>query len=276
MGKYENISLIGEFAKGRNYDCSPAEPLQAILNELYSYKTMQVRVHHRLRLNLFYEILSHLQKKGLVQNFDNALDIGCNSGFYSKMLSDFGFKNVRGIDIDVPLVEVAKKNFEFHKPDRSLVYEVANAEELTEENKYDFVLCTEVIEHTEHQQKVIANIKRVLKPGGIAIVSLPNVVSLPFFLTYLHHKLTFKKIDRELRDHLSYPFFRSKRLFRSGGTRLVFSTGTNLFYWTFLSKYPFWKQLNKLNYHLSKLPVLHCFSQFYFIAIQKVPAGDKA
>ncbi|MBM3845226.1 MAG: class I SAM-dependent methyltransferase [Verrucomicrobia bacterium] len=43
---------------------------------------------------------------------------------------------------------------------------------------FDVVTATEVIEHLEHYRETLQEIQRVLKPGGIAILSTPNILNL--------------------------------------------------------------------------------------------------
>jgi 2-polyprenyl-3-methyl-5-hydroxy-6-metoxy-1,4-benzoquinol methylase len=50
---------------------------------------------------------------------------------------------------------------------------------------FDLVTCTEVIEHLEHYRFAIREIWRVLRPGGICVISTPNVLNLRSRLRYL-------------------------------------------------------------------------------------------
>ena len=50
---------------------------------------------------------------------------------------------------------------------------------------FDLVTCTEVIEHLEHYRSAIREINRVLRPGGVFVVSTPNVLNLRSRLRYL-------------------------------------------------------------------------------------------
>lgn len=43
---------------------------------------------------------------------------------------------------------------------------------------FDLVTCTEVIEHLEHYRFTLREIFRVLKPGGIVVLSTPNILNL--------------------------------------------------------------------------------------------------
>lgn len=225
---------------------------------------------HRLRINLFSDLLESLDEQGMIKNFDYALDIGCNAGFYSKLISDSGFKNVYGVDIEPSLVSKANQHFSSMEGGKVISFAVINAEEMDVQRQYDFILCTEVIEHTEKPHRVIENISKLLKPGAIAVITLPNAFSLPYFLTFIFYKLKGKVIDQDMRNHLSYPFYKSKKLFdKSGNMKLLKTTGTNLFYWNFMHKLPFFGLLNRVNYYLAKTSLLKNFSQFYFMVFEK-------
>lgn len=50
---------------------------------------------------------------------------------------------------------------------------------------FDLVTCTEVIEHLEHYRSALREASRVLRPGGVFIVSTPNVLNLRSRLRYL-------------------------------------------------------------------------------------------
>lgn len=53
------------------------------------------------------------------------------------------------------------------------------------DGSFDLVTCTEVIEHLEHFRFAIREITRVLRPGGVFVVSTPNVLNLRSRLRYL-------------------------------------------------------------------------------------------
>ncbi|MEO0793547.1 MAG: class I SAM-dependent methyltransferase [Verrucomicrobiota bacterium] len=46
------------------------------------------------------------------------------------------------------------------------------------DNTFDLVTCTEAFEHIENYHRVVREVQRILKPGGIFFVSVPNMLSL--------------------------------------------------------------------------------------------------
>ncbi|HEY2953852.1 MAG TPA: class I SAM-dependent methyltransferase [Candidatus Eisenbacteria bacterium] len=256
------------------FRCDDRDPLQHRLDELYGYRDdVETRVLHRLRLNLFLLLLRELIARGVVSRFESALDIGCNAGVYSQILSDFGFRRVEGIDIDAGQVAKAEAAFAASSPERSVQFRVANAEELDRSRRYNFVLCTEVIEHTARPERVIENIAASLAPGGVAVVTLPNAFSLTYMLARASYRLRRKPRDPVFEDHLKYPFWRSLELFRPHGLELVRTTGTNLFWdgrmLRALAGAPFFAAVNRAQFEIARRWPFKYAAMFFFMVLRR-------
>jgi 2-polyprenyl-3-methyl-5-hydroxy-6-metoxy-1,4-benzoquinol methylase len=257
-----------------DFRCDDADPLQRELDRLYDYRSdLETRVLHRGRLNLFHGLLTELIGTGLVTRRERALDIGCNAGAYSRMLSDFGFREVEGLDIEPGLIERARETFAREEPGRTIRFRVENAEDLEASAVYDFVLCTEVIEHTAKPDRVVENLIRALRPGGVAVVTLPNAFSLPFAKAALKYRLQRRHDDPVFEDHLRYPFWKARRLLASRGLRLRRTTGTNLLFdatsLRLLYRTPLFEPLNRLQFALARGWPLKYAAQFFFMVAQR-------
>jgi len=93
------------------------------------------------------------------------LDVGCGGGFLSEEFAKIGF-DVTGIDPSAVLLKAARE----HAAENSLIirYIKGYGEKLPlEDNCFDFVACCDVLEHVNDLDKVIHEISRVIKPGGI-------------------------------------------------------------------------------------------------------------
>jgi ubiquinone/menaquinone biosynthesis C-methylase UbiE len=98
---------------------------------------------------------------------DRILDVGCGAG---NMLERFRQGHLYGVDISNFVLEQAKRRL----GDR-VVIQRGNAENLPfRSESLDKIFCSEVIEHTLHPEKVVGEIFRVLKKGGLCVMSFPN------------------------------------------------------------------------------------------------------
>ena len=71
-------------------------------------------------------------------------------------------------------------------PDQAVEIVDLNREPLPyPDNRFALVTCAETIEHLERYRETIREIYRVLKPGGIAILSTPNILNFRSRLRYL-------------------------------------------------------------------------------------------
>ena len=95
------------------------------------------------------------------------LDAGSGTGWFSKRAVERGAK-VTSIDIGPQLL---KKVGEKCRTDRAAcdICQTALADE-----SFDFIVSSEVIEHVPHPRRAIREINRLLRPGGILVLSTPN------------------------------------------------------------------------------------------------------
>jgi SAM-dependent methyltransferase len=93
---------------------------------------------------------------------------GCGVGMYVKALLPFA-QEVAGIDIEWEHLEIAATNV----PEAQL--ELAACEALPyPQNRFDLVLSHEVLEHVSDDRQAVAEMVRVLRPGGRAVIFVPN------------------------------------------------------------------------------------------------------
>jgi len=115
----------------------------------------------------FYDEVLGFHKK----YYGNILDIGCGRGFLLKKLEEKAGIGSRffGLDISPKLCSIAKEN----NPNSEIMR--GDAENLPfEDDFFDFVFMTEVLEHLLDYGKGLREARRVLKKNGVFIVSAPN------------------------------------------------------------------------------------------------------
>jgi len=99
-------------------------------------------------------------------------DIGCNAGTQSTVWARCGH-NVHGIDINEPLVEIARQRNQDTGPD--IDFRVGSATNLPwESDSMDICLLPELLEHVPDWKQVIGEACRLLKAGGMLYLSTSN------------------------------------------------------------------------------------------------------
>lgn len=109
------------------------------------------------------------------------LDMGAGEGALSKRLQDGGL-DVRAVDVDVAGFQAEAVPFEplnFDDPLSVAAFVSRN------DSAFDVVLGIEVIEHVENQWAYVRQLLRLLKPGGLIVITTPNVTSWLSRATFL-------------------------------------------------------------------------------------------
>lgn len=102
------------------------------------------------------------------------LDVGCGAGRVAVALAERGFR-VEALDTEARVVEQAQKFAARSGVEVSFfVGDFQNADPRFPDEGYDAVVCSEVLEHVERWRDVVDNVRRVLKPGGLFILTTPN------------------------------------------------------------------------------------------------------
>ena len=106
------------------------------------------------------------------------LDVGCGEGRHIfGSLYEFTDVYCIGLDQDIPSLEKCKEGLEFFIELDSVatVFMQGSVDKLPfEDNSFDLVICSEVLEHLLDYHVAIDEIYRVLKPGGKFLPSVPS------------------------------------------------------------------------------------------------------
>lgn len=117
--------------------------------------------------------LEHLHRYLAVKHLGSGkvvLDIACGEGYGSKILSEVALK-VIGVDI----ADSAVKHAEVKYLSTNLEFKVGSCSKIPmPDSSVDVVISFETIEHHDEHDQMLLEIKRVLKPEGIAVISSPD------------------------------------------------------------------------------------------------------
>ena len=116
------------------------------------------------------------------------LDVGAGEGYFCKLAVEDG-REIEACDYSAE--QFRMPSVPFHRAD------LAQGIPLPD-NAYDVVVAIEVIEHMEDHFRFVRELLRVLKPGGMLIITTPNVVSLSsriHFLLYGYNDCAPRPLD---------------------------------------------------------------------------------
>lgn len=100
------------------------------------------------------------------------IDIGCNHGYGSQVIAGKA-ASVTGIDISQEAIAIAQQNNSMS----NLQFMLAQADKLPfPDANFDAAVSFQVIEHIGDTNAYLAEIRRVVKPGGKVIFTTPNKV----------------------------------------------------------------------------------------------------
>lgn len=98
------------------------------------------------------------------------LDAGCGVGYGSQILDRAGAASVTGIDIAPEAIDAASE-----RAAADIDFRLGDIEALPlEDASCDVAVCLETVEHVRDQSRALDELRRVLAPDGLLIVSSPN------------------------------------------------------------------------------------------------------
>ena len=105
------------------------------------------------------------------------LEIGCGRGGFTNYLAQQSAapKKIFGCDYSESALEIARKRY----PSEIITWQKEDIMSLSFESQYfDVIVSCETIEHVPRSAKAISELYRVLKPGGILLLTCPNYFNL--------------------------------------------------------------------------------------------------
>jgi len=103
------------------------------------------------------------------------LDAGSGFGQYTWYLYRLGRAwQIDALDVKEEQIADCRQFFSTFDREERVHFAVGDLTRLEAEERYDLILCVDVMEHIEEDEKVFVNFRRALKPGGMVLISTPS------------------------------------------------------------------------------------------------------
>lgn len=162
----------------------------------YTYQTM-----------IFLASIFFIKRRGKI------LDLGCGVGTIDFFLANQGF-SVTGIDISKRAISLANKSRRALNI-RNVNFLQADVQAYACEEKYDYVICSEVLEHLTDTTDVVGYIYDCLKINGICVISVPSVNAPLYKLGFL------EEFDKEVGHLRRYSEVLLRKSFKNSKFKLL-------------------------------------------------------
>ena len=144
------------------------------------------------------------------------LDIACGDGYGAAMLARHAAQ-VTGVDIDTPTVERARGKY---VADNLRFLQGSATDIPLDDDSVDLVVSFETIEHLMEQDRMLYEIRRVLRPEGFLLISSPDKYEYSDVPGY-HNEFHLKELYRQEFEALLQKHFSRHALL---GQRVVFGS----------------------------------------------------
>ena len=109
-----------------------------------------------------------------IKSWDFVLDLGCGNGQHTLKAAK-KCKKIIGLDYDSGNLRIGCKIAQ-ERQIKNVQFRKLNLEKNLpfKKNVFDKILCLDILEHLLKRKKLLLEMKRVLKPGGLLFISVPN------------------------------------------------------------------------------------------------------
>jgi SAM-dependent methyltransferase len=104
------------------------------------------------------------------------LDIACGVGYGTRLLVDEASDVSEAVGVDVSEEVVAYARDRYAGP--GVEYRCADAFSFQDPDGFDTIVSLETIEHVSDPERLVENLVRLLRPGGVLIASVPTTPSV--------------------------------------------------------------------------------------------------
>lgn len=148
----------------------PSKALQYKSNTKISFDKKSVNYDETYDGRYCGKMYQGVMAKLRMQPFESLLDVGCGTGtILAMVLSENKSAKISGIDLSEEMLKKASANL----GDKAELVNGDSDNLPWKDNTFDVIVCNASFHHYPQPEKVLAEMRRVLKPNGRAIIADP-------------------------------------------------------------------------------------------------------
>ena len=168
IGRKNNFTLVDCQSCSCIYVNPIPEPSQ--LQGIYEDYQPTEKYIKKLKKKIFTSVYKLLRLRRY-QNNNNGktfLDVGCNIGATVRAAQKLGYDSM-GIDLDETSISKAKELFDQCEFESCSTFDL-----IKKERKFDFIYCSEVIEHVPFPREFVQSLADLMQPGALLYLTTPD------------------------------------------------------------------------------------------------------
>jgi ubiquinone/menaquinone biosynthesis C-methylase UbiE len=130
-------------------------------DQYYNDSGWLIRAIERRRLHYIRNALAPTES-------DHLLEVGCAAGY---VLREMPEAKITAVDVSEVMLSKARRNLRGY---RATFLRGELADFNLPDASFDKIICSEMLEHTVDPAGILAELRRLLKPGGRAVITFPN------------------------------------------------------------------------------------------------------
>ncbi len=162
LAHFSSVNL--STADGKSYSIK-----MSLINKMAVLVFGTPHIWFRMRARILLSIFKNVPKNKEI------LDAGCGYGIVSMTLANMGFKNLNLIDLDENRINGINRNISEYSKLQNIKTMIGSLTNLPLQNEsFDIVMSSEVIEHIKEDKKAFSELSRVLRKNGTLIITTPE------------------------------------------------------------------------------------------------------
>jgi len=190
---FRHYDIDGIYKTQAKWSKDPIAPFSREVHKKLSHGVLPGYRNYDMFYERYKSAVEILESKDIIQKGMKVLDVGSGEGFFK-----FFFDNRYENQLEWHGIEVWKERAEFCRHIGYNIKEVdlEKGQIPHEDQSFDMVLASHVIEHLPNPTQVLQEMGRVLKPNGVLLVATPTKPPVIAQLDSLYHRLS----DRTIGD----------------------------------------------------------------------------